>query len=427
MNVLKKRGWDQSAHGGLPTRRRLTTCPTLFIHLRFILRVIESIYSELEGVMPKISARTYGFLLALFVLASAIALAQVVGAILSGTVTDPSGAAVPNAKVTITNVATGIVTAALSNNAGIYNAPNLLPGNYEVSVEAAGLTQRQRARLTLTVGEKQVLNLEMQVGAAAATVDVTTDASTVELGSAAMSQVVSGHTARELPLNGRDWTQLAQLEPGISPIRTQPDANGLNNRGNRGFGGQLTISGARPQQNNYRLDGISINDYANSSPGSSIGLSLGADSIQEFSVISSNYSADYGLTSGGVVNAMTRAGTNQIHGSAYEFLRNDALDARGFFDGSKLPFRRNQFGASAGGPVIKNKTFFFVNYEGLRQSLTTTTIDTVPSLAARNGQLVSGTVKVDPAVVRYLPLFAPPNGTVNGDTGIYAFAGKAIT
>ena len=187
----------------------------------------------------------------------------------------------------------------------------------------------------------------------------------------------------------------------------------------------MTIAGARPQQNNYRLDGISVNDYANSSPGSTIGLSLGADSIQEFSVISNNYSAAYGLTSGGVVNAMTRSGTNQFHGSAYEFLRNDAMDARGFFDAAKLPFRRNQFGASVGGPIIQNKLFFFVNYEGLRQSLTTTTIDTVPSVNARNGQLVAGTVKVDPAVQKYLPLFAPPNGAVRGDTGIYSFAGKA--
>jgi len=219
---------------------------------------------------------------------------------------------------------------------------------------------------------------------------------------------------------------LLRLNPAFSAIRSQPDANGLNNRGNRGFGGQLTISGARPTQNNYRIDGISVNDYANSSPGSTAGLSLGAESIEEFSVVSSNYSASYGLTSGGVVNAMTRAGTNALHGSAYEFFRNDALDARGFFDGSKLPFRRNQFGASAGGPVIKNKTFFFVNYEGLRQSLTTTTIDTVPSLAARNGQLVSGTVKVDAAVQRYLPLWPAPNGTVNGDTGIYSFASKAV-
>src|SRR5580704_193177 len=312
-------------------------------------------------------------------LAAAAASGQVVGATLTGTVTDPSGAAIPRAMVTIRNVATGAVNAVPANGEGIYSASNLLPGDYAVSVTAPGFSAKQRSRLTLTVGEKQVLNLSMTVGAVGSTVEVVAAVPNVELGTAAMSAVISGETARELPLNGRDWTQLAQLEPGISPIRTQPDANGLNNRGNRGFGGQLTISGARPQQNNYRLDGISINDYANSSPGSSIGLSLGADSIQEFSVISSNYSADYGLTSGGVVNAMTRSGANDFHGTAYEFLRNDAMDARGFFDASKLPFRRNQFGASAGGPIIKNKFFFFVNYEGLRQSLTTTTLDQVPS------------------------------------------------
>jgi hypothetical protein len=357
---------------------------------------------------------------------TAAASAQVVGAILSGTITDPSGAAVPNAKVSIRNLATGIVTEALSNGSGIYSAPNLLPGEYEVSVAASGLSSTQRGRLTLTVGEKQVRNLEMQVGAAAAAIDVSAAGSPVELGSAAMSQVVDGRTARELPLNGRDWTQLATLEPGISAIRTQPDANGLNNRGNRGFGGQLTISGARPTQNNYRIDGISVNDYANSSPGSTAGLSLGAESIEEFSVVSSNYSASYGLTSGGVVNAMTRAGTNGLHGSAYEFVRNDAFDARAFFDGSKLPFRRNQFGVAAAGPVIKNKTFFFANYEGLRQSLTTTTIDTVPSLAARNGQLATSVVKVDAQAQRYLGLFAAPNGLASGDTGIYSFASKAV-
>ncbi len=355
------------------------------------------------------------------------ALAQVVGATLTGTVRDPSGSAIPRAMVTIRNAATGTVNTLPTNGEGIYNASNLRPGEYDVNVTAPGFSAAVRSHLTLTVGEEQVLNLSMAMGAVGTTVEVVGTPPDVELGNAAMSAVISGETARELPLNGRDWTQLAQLEPGISPIRTQPDANGLNNRGNRGFGGQLTISGGRPQQNNYRLDGISVNDYANSAPGSTIGLSLGADSIQEFSVISSNYSASYGLTSGGVVNAMTRAGTNKIHGSVYEFLRNDALDARGFFDGPKLPFRRNQFGASMGGPVIRNRTFFFVNYEGLRQSLTTTTIDTVPSLNARAGQLVSGAVKVDPIVQKYLPLFALPNGAVKGDTGIYTFAGKAIT
>ena len=352
--------------------------------------------------------------------------AQIVGATLSGTVSDPTGAVIPNANVTIRNLATGIVAEVSTNSSGLYNAPNLLPGDYEVTATAAGLTSRQRSQLKLTVGERQILNLSMRVGDAAAAIDVNSEAAPVELGNASITQVISGHTARELPLNGRDWTQLATLEPGISAVRTQPDANGLNNRGNRGFGGQLTIAGARPTQNNYRLDGISVNDYANSSPGSTAGLSLGAESIEEFSVISSNYSASYGLTSGGVVNAMTRSGANRLHGSVYEFIRNDVLDARGFFDAAKLPFRRNQFGAAAGGPITRNRTFFFGNYEGLRQSLTTTTIDTVPSIEARNGQLISGAVKVDPAVARYLQLWAPPNGRVNGDTGFYSFAGKAV-
>jgi hypothetical protein len=360
--------------------------------------------------MAKVSTAIRTFGIALFLFATTFAVAQVVGAILSGTISDPSSAVVPNARVSIRNLATGIVNEVSTNASGIYSAPNLQPAEYEVTVTASGMVSRRRARLILTVGEKQILNLGVEIGSAAASVDVNADAAAVELGSAAVSQVVTGSTARELPLNGRDWTQLATLEPGISAIRTQPDASGLSNRGNRGFGGQLTISGGRPTQNNYRIDGISVNDYANSSPGSTAGLSLGAESIAEFSVISSNYSASYGLTSGGVVNAMTRAGTNALHGSVYEFIRNDALDARGFFDASKLPFRRNQFGAAGGGPVIKNKTFFFANYEGLRQSLTTTTIDTVPSRNARNGQLAAGAAKVDTQAARYLPLWAVPNG-----------------
>ena len=356
------------------------------------------------------------------------AFAQVVGAILTGTVTDPSSAVVPGAKVSIRNVSTGITTQVASNELGIYNAINLLPGDYQVNVVAPGFAPQQRSGLSLTVGERQILNMQLRVGdAAVATFEVGAESPLIDLGGTSINTVVKGEVARELPLNGRDWTQLATLEPGISPIRAQPDPNGLNNRGNRGFGSQLTIAGARPYQNNYRIDGISVNDYANSAPGSTIGLELGTDSIKEFSVISNNYSADYGLTSGGVINAVTRGGDNQFHGAAYEFLRNDAMDARGAFDASKLPFRRNQFGVSGGGPLIKDKLFLFANYEGLRQSLTTTTIDTVPSVNARNGQLVSGAIKVSPAVVPYLPLFALPNGAVSGDTGIYSFASKALT
>ncbi len=374
---------------------------------------------------------TVGLVVVLLVLAAApgpTAFGQVVGASISGTVADPSGAVIPNARVTIRNLSTGVASQVSTNGTGLYNAANLLPGDYQISVLATGFAPQQRSGLSLTVGERQVLNMQLRVGdATSTTFDVPTDAPMVELGSTSVSSVVDGGIARELPLNGRDWTSLGALEPGVAPIRTQPDPNGLNNRGNRGFGGQVTIAGARPQQNNYRLDGISINDYANSSPGSVIGLSLGADSIQEFSVISNNYSAAYGLTSGGVFNAVTRSGGSAFHGSAYEFLRNDQLDARSFFDGAKSPFRRNQFGVAGGGRLIKEKLFVFANYEGLRQSLTTTSIATVLSPDAHNGQLVAGKVKVDPAAQRYLGLFQMPNLATKGDTGLYSFASTAPT
>ena len=351
--------------------------------------------------------------------------AQVVGAILTGTIADPSGAAALNAAVTIRNVDTGIVTVTQTNAAGIYSTPNLLPGEYIISAEASGMMSGE-SRLTLTVGEKQIFNIQMRMANLVEIVSVHADAGTVDLANAAISHVVDGRAARELPLNGRDWTQLALLEPGINLIRTQPSGNGVNNRGNRGFGSQLTIAGARPQQNSYRLDGVSLNDYANSSPGSTDGLSLGAEAIAQFLVISSNYSASHGLTSGGVISAVTRAGANDFHGSAYEFLRNDAFDARGYFDDAKLPFRRNQFGFAAGGPILRNRTFFFANYEGRRESLTTTGIATVPTQVARSGDLASGDITVDPAVQQYLGLFALPNGPVAGDTGLYKFPSKAV-
>lgn len=159
-----------------------------------------------------------------------------------------------------------------------------------------------------------------------------------------------------------------------------------NQRANRGLGTQLSIGGNRPQVNNYRVDGMSINDYSNAGPGSILGVVLGVEAVQEFSVVTNSAPASYGRTSGGVINSITRSGTNDPHGSSYEFFRNSALDARNFFDPSKVPaFHRNQFGADTGGPIIRDKTFIFGDYEGVRQSLTTTSVNVVPSLAARNG------------------------------------------
>jgi Carboxypeptidase regulatory-like domain len=174
------------------------------------------------------------------VLLTTAAGAQVVGAILTGTITDPTGAAALNATVTIRNVETGIVSVTQTNAAGIYSTPNLLPGEYTISAEAPGLTSGESPTLTLPVGEMEILNIQMRVTNLAEIVNVHASAGTVELGNAAISHVVDGRAARELPLNGRGWTDLAVLQPGVSLIRTQPDANGVNNRGNRGFGSQLT-------------------------------------------------------------------------------------------------------------------------------------------------------------------------------------------
>ncbi len=376
------------------------------------------------------------------------AYAQVAGATLTGTVKDASGGFIPNSQVAITDLATGVTRTVSSNAAGLYIAPNLLPGSYEVKVAATGFKTQLEKGITLTVGAEQVLDFTMQVGLMSQTVEVTTEAPTVELTSSELSATVNATTVRELPLNGRSWTDLANLQPGVYSA----EMHARNADDNRGIGAQSVISGARPQQNNYRLDGISINDYANGGPGSLLGGNLGVDAIQEFSVLTSNYSAEYGKTSGGVVNAITRSGTNQFHGSAYEFLRNSALDADNFFDNAtgtpKPPFRRNQFGVSAGAPIRKDRTFIFGDYEGIRQSLGTTFSPIVLSPNARNGLLnfpdpvnnpapsycIPTTVQfqcqvtVDPSVAKYLGIEPVPTGQPFGDgnVALAPFAGQDV-
>ena len=303
----------------------------------------------------------------------ATARAQVAGATLSGTVTDQSAAVIPQATISAKNVDTGITRTSVTSAAGFYSIPNLLPGSYEVRTSAQGFSSEVKTGITLTVGEQQVLDFTLQVGQTNQTVVVTTEAPNVELASSSISATVNSTTVRELPLNGRSWTDLAALQPGVSAVsQIQTDFAVGGDRGNRGFGNQITVAGDRPEQNNYRLDGVSINDFNNAAPGSVLGGDLGVDAVQEFSVITSNVSAEYGRTSGGVINAITRAGTNQFHGSAYEFLRNDALDATNFFENlnglKKGSFRQNQFGVSAGGPIRKDKLFIFGDYEGIRYS-----------------------------------------------------------
>jgi outer membrane receptor protein involved in Fe transport len=352
--------------------------------------------------------------------------AQVAGGTILGTVTDNSGALVSNAQVQVKDLATDGVRRTVTSSVGFFAVPNLVPGEYQVIASVPGFKDAVVSALQLTVGAQRSVTLVLVPTGQTETVDVNSIATGVDLASSAISAEVDDTTVRNLPLNGRDWASLATLEPGVDTVRNQSPVGGVSTgdvvRALRGFGNQLSISGARPQQNNYRLDGISINDYTNGAPGGVLGSLSGVDAIQEFSILTTNYSAEYGQTSGGIINAVTRSGTNALHGSAYEFLRNSALDARNYFDGPTIPpFRRNQFGASAGGPLIKDRVFWFFNYEGLRQSLTGTQVDTVPSQNARNGILSTGNVAVNPNVIPYLAIWPLPNGALNpgGDTGIY--------
>ncbi|MGH9354924.1 MAG: carboxypeptidase-like regulatory domain-containing protein, partial [Terriglobia bacterium] len=189
--------------------------------------------------------------------------AQVTGATLSGTVTDPSGAVIPNAKVSIRNTSTGVIRNVTSDTAGFYTAPNLLPGNYDVTISAAGFSTEVRSGIALTVGANQVLNPTLQVGKVTNRIQVTGAAPQVELATSSIGAFVNSTTVRQLPLNGRSWTSLAVLQPGVDAVQTQAPFTGGGNRGNRGFGSQVSIAGARPQQANYRLDGVSLNDYSN--------------------------------------------------------------------------------------------------------------------------------------------------------------------
>jgi hypothetical protein len=374
--------------------------------------------------------RLVGVMAALIALASTSVYAQVAGATLTGTVVDVSGNRVPGANISIKNTETAVSSHVTTDSVGLYSVPNLQPGVYEVTVSAPGFSTKVESGLTLTVGATQVFSVTLQIGQRIEQVVVSASALNVQLETSSINAEVDSTTVRELPLNGRDWTQLATLQPGVAAINVEV---GSASRGNRGFGSLLSITGHPPYENNYRVNGISIDDYSNGSPGSAVGVNLGVDAIQEFSVLTSNYSAEYGRASGGVINAITKSGTNQFHGDLYYFLRDKIFDAQNYFDQGIQPFHRNQFGASAGSPIKKDKSFIFGDYESILQNKGDTYNNPVPSAAVRAGTLCSkpdGTcttshITVDPNVVPFLPFWPLPNAGLigNGDTGSYIFGG----
>jgi carboxypeptidase family protein/TonB-dependent receptor-like protein len=362
------------------------------------------------------------FVAALILIAASSVTAQQRTGAISGTITDETGGAAVQVHVNATNVRTGVIRSATTDASGVYRLPLLEVGAYEVDAAMEGFKTSKHADIVVELDREVVVDHVLTVGARTESVVVSGEAYTIEAAPSAMTNLVDSTAIEELPLNGRDYIQLATLQAGAPVQRAQ-----VRNE-NTGFGLQISISGARPTQNNFQLDGVSLVTYNGSTPGSINGVNLGVDAVEEFSVHSSAFSAQYGRASGGIVNAVTRSGGNDFHGSAFYFHRNDNLDARNFFDGDAPPeFRRHQFGGSIGGPIKRNKTFFFANYEGLRQARGNTTINTTFSEAARRGELTSGQVQVDEVMAnKVLPLYPLPNGEVLGDTGLFIFSNDVV-
>jgi len=336
-----------------------------------------------------------------------------VTATISGTVTDSSGAAVSGAKVGVKNAGTDITQTTSTDAQGRYSVPELPVGDYQVQAAASGFQNVVHTGITLTVGAQSVVDFSLPVGQAQQTVTVEGQVSQVETSSASVGNVVEPTQMRELPLNGRNYESLLTLIPGVTPVPATTGVFGAF------YGTQqnYSVSGSRPEGQLFLLDNANTADFFQHGTGSgALGTSLGIDGIAEFQTLTNTYSAQFG-GNGAVVNAVSKSGTNTFHGSAYEFLRNSDLDARNFFDtsnpgGGPPEFRRNQFGGTLGGPIKKDKLFFFVNDEALRQSQGVSAIATVPDAPAHQGILPTGTVGVSPAVASTLALFPLPTTEV---------------
>ena len=354
--------------------------------------------------------------------------AQSAAGTISGTVLDSTGAVVPGAALTVKNTDTGLSRTLQSNERGRYVASQLTLGAYEVTVGAQGFQTEVRRGITLAVGQEAVVDFALKLGAVSERVEVTGEASLVETTTATTSGLVNAMTVRELPLNGRSFTDLMDLQPNVKKLAAVGSKSD-----SQGFGQKFSVNGSHPNQNNYIMDGLVINDSRVQTPSSSAGVLLGTDTIREFRLLTSNYSAEFGQVSGGIMTAVTKSGTNSLHGSAFEYLRNSALDARSFFDiGGVKPFKRNQFGFTLGGPLKKDHTFFFGSYEGLRQRLANTVISRVPTAAARRGFLPSGPCSagctVGATAQKVLNLFPLPNANDHGDgTGDFISASSYPT
>ena len=370
-----------------------------------------------------------GLALFLALFCASLSEAQLTRGTIAGTVTDQSGAAVPGAAITITHVDTGIARQAETGATGRYEAPNLPAGTYEVSARLTGFQTSIRAGIELSIGRTAVVDVILQVGEVTQAVTVTGEAAFVETTTATVSNLVEIQKVEDLPLNNRDLTQLTFLQPGVLRVPASGDLSEFS-----GMGDKMTVAGARGTHNLYLLDGVSNGDISNNAQGASRAY-IGAETVAEIQIITNNYSAQYQSAAGAIVSAITKSGTNALHGSLFEVIRNDNLDAANFFTNAfgedKPEFKRNQFGGSIGGPIVPDQTFFFGSYEGLRERLNATDTARVLSAEAHQGFVGGEFFGVAPEVAPYLALYPMPgqgNTLLNdfGD-GTALVAGPAST
>ncbi len=353
--------------------------------------------------------------LVLFLVGPGVSSAQT-SATIVGYAVDATGARLPGVRVTVTLTDTRLSRTTDTDASGRFTFASLPAGEYGLKAELAGFQTLVRTGGRLTVGEQVALTLTLEVGVAES-VTVVAGVSLVNTRSSELSYLVDERTIEQIPLNGRNYTDLMSLQPTVNPFPHRDNGSVV------AHGLAMSVNGQDPRSNVYLLDGTLLNDLTNGPAGSAAGTALGMDTVREFRVEANSYSAEFGRNTGGQVNVITKSGTNRLSGSLFEFHRNQALDARNYFDvGPKPDFHRNQFGGTAGGPVRIDRLFYFVGYEALRETLGRTIVTTVPDDNARMGLLPGGAVTVDPLVRPYLDEFPRANGeNIGGGLARYTF------
>jgi carboxypeptidase family protein/TonB-dependent receptor-like protein len=373
--------------------------------------------------MIRLALRCVFAIFVIFVLSVTVARAQDTTGTILGTITDASGGVLPGVSVTVKNTDTSQSRTIVTDDGGRYRVPLLAPGHYEVTAQISGFQTMVRSGITVTVGQQAVVDARLSLGNVSESITVEGAAPLVETTTGTISNVVTEAQLGSMPLNGRDITQLVLLQPGVVMSRSSVQGS------NVGQGTKMSVAGSRPSQNMFTLDGTAYNDALNNTPASANGVMTGVETIKEFRVVTNAMSAEYGRAGGGVFNVVTKSGTNEFTGSAFEFFRDDKLDGKNYFDDEKPDFRRNQFGGSFGGPILKNRTFFFGSYEGLREHKGITQVATVLDNDARRGILPGqAPIAIPAAIVPYLSLYPVGNGPLirtaaGAPTGLAEYTG----